>query len=176
MENFGKATNARTNIDKTEAIWLGNWKNNSDTPLNLKWTNSMVNNLGVWVGNDRKLLAGRSFSGILDKIINKIKFWSGKGISLKGRVRVANTFIFPKLWHTCEIHNLPSDVNLQIKRLISNFVWDNKFHERSLQGIEALYSLGGLQLINIDNRVKSLRIRWLSKLYKTDMAYPLKCF
>ena len=170
LENFGKATNAKTNIDKTEAIWLGNWKNNSDTPLNLKWTNSMVNNLGVWVGNDRKQLAGRSFSGIRDKIINKIKFWSGKGISLKGRVRVANTFIFPKLWYTCEIHNLPSDENLQIKRLISNFVWDNKFHERSLQGIEALYSLGGLQLINIDNRVKSLRIRWLSKLCKTDLA------
>jgi len=168
LENFGKATNAKVNVEKTEALWVGNWRTNIDRPKSLNWTNSMIKNLGVWVGNDRKEIANISFNEIMDKIKDKLKFWGGKGISLKGKVRVINTFILPKLWYACEIHNIPPTVKNDLKRLLTNFVWDGRIHQRSLQGIEAHYSNGGLQLINIDKRIKAIRVKWLSKVLSSN--------
>ena len=168
LDNFGKATNAKINVEKTEAIWIGSWKNNLDRPKNLKWTNTMINNLGIWIGNNRKDTSIYGFREIREKIKNKIKFWSGKGITLKGRVRVVNTFIYRKLWYASEIHSVSSDIKLEIQRLITNYIWGGNFRERSLQGLEAHYSNGGLQLINIDKRVSALRVKWLSRILESD--------
>ena len=67
------------NIEKTEALWIGNWRNNMDRPKNLRWTSSMVKNLGVWVGNNRNEIAYVTFTEILEKIKKQIKVlgWQG---------------------------------------------------------------------------------------------------
>ena len=62
------ATNANINKDKTEAMWLGNWKDRTDKPLDLKWTNGEVNFLGIYVGNNRMGASARTFNEIRDKI------------------------------------------------------------------------------------------------------------
>ena len=54
LKKYELATNSKINSDKTEALWLGKWKNRTDKPLNLKWTNEEVKSLGVYVGNDTK--------------------------------------------------------------------------------------------------------------------------
>jgi len=45
------ATNAKLNKEKMEALWIGTWKNRTDSPLNLLWRNDSVKLLGVFVGN-----------------------------------------------------------------------------------------------------------------------------
>ena len=64
LGKFGKATNSKINVDKTEALWLGRWKNNTVKPRNLKWTNKMVKTLGVYFGNDRVEAEKRGFEEI----------------------------------------------------------------------------------------------------------------
>ena len=124
LNKFGKATNSKVNVDKTKAIWVGNWKQNEDIPNNLKWTNVMVKNLGIYIGNNRKEIDKSSFLEAKDKIKDKLTFWTGKGISLKGKVRVINTFILPKLWYICEIHNIPEQIKNEIKQMITHFIWE----------------------------------------------------
>ena len=48
---FEKATNAKINNDKTNALWIGKWKNRNDKPHNLKWTSESVKFLGIYIGN-----------------------------------------------------------------------------------------------------------------------------
>ena len=67
LDKYGKATNSKIDIEKTEALWIGNWSNNMDRPKNLRWTSSMVKNLGVWVGNNRNENAYVTFTEILEK-------------------------------------------------------------------------------------------------------------
>ena len=45
LKRYEKATNAKINVDKTEALWVGSWKNRVDKPKNLKWSNCMVGGL-----------------------------------------------------------------------------------------------------------------------------------
>ena len=53
LAKFEKATNAKINADKTDGLWIGKWKNRHDKPHNINWVNTMVNNLGVYIGNNR---------------------------------------------------------------------------------------------------------------------------
>ena len=76
-------------------------------------------------------------------IKNKLAYWGGKGISLKGKIRVINTFILPKLWHVSEIHNISVNDKDDIKGMISAFIWRGNYHQRSLSGLKADYHEGG---------------------------------
>ena len=91
LSKYQNATNAKINIDKTEALWIGTWRSNTIEPHGLKWTNTMVKCLGVFVGNNREEAEKQSYIEIIEKIRNKIKYWKGKG-----RIRVCNIFIYQK--------------------------------------------------------------------------------
>ena len=171
LSKFEKATNAKINVDKTDGLWVGNWKHRLDTPRDIKWVNTMVKNLGVFVGNNRQDCEIRSFEEAKEKIKNKLSYWNGKGISLKGRIRVINTFILPKIWYICELHNMPTFIKSEIKLMLSSFIWGVNFHQRSIQGLEADYNEGGLRLVNIDKRINAIRVKWLSYLIKSDISY-----
>ena len=47
LGKYEKATNTKVNKDKTEALWVGNWKGRQDTPLNPKWTSDTIKFLGI---------------------------------------------------------------------------------------------------------------------------------
>ena len=49
--NIEIATGARINLEKTEGLWLSNYRGRKDTPGNIKWTSDSVKILGVHVGN-----------------------------------------------------------------------------------------------------------------------------
>lgn len=98
LADFEKATNAKVNNDKTEALWVGKWKGRMDKPHQLKWNNNYVKFLGIYVGNKvgasgSKTLSDLNFAEQIEKIKNKMSYWKGKGISLIGRVKVLNTLI-----------------------------------------------------------------------------------
>ena len=61
-------------MDKTEGLWIGTWRNNTINPMGLKWTNTMVKCLGVFVGNDRKIAGRESFIDLIEKMKTKIDF------------------------------------------------------------------------------------------------------
>ena len=168
LNKFEKATNAKINVDKTDGLWLGKWKPRPDKPMDINWGNSMVKNLGVYIGNNRLCAEKRGFEEAKEKIKCKISYWSGKGISLKGKIRILNMFILPKLWYICEIQDIPVNIKLEINRFILAFIWNGKHQQRSIKGLEADYCEGGFKLDNIDKKIKCLRVKWIAYLSNLD--------
>ena len=74
----------------------------------------MVKTLGVYVGNNRKEAKIIGFEEIKEKIKDKLKFWSSKGISLKGRIRVINTWVLSKLWYVGEVQDIPTKIVTEV--------------------------------------------------------------
>ena len=66
LKLFEDATGAKVNWEKTEGLWIGNWKNRSDTPMNITWTNKNVKALGVYFGNENP--AKHTFDDIIPKV------------------------------------------------------------------------------------------------------------
>ena len=49
FNEFSLASGSKINNSKTEAIWLGSFKNNTNTPLGIKWVKS-TKCLGIYFG------------------------------------------------------------------------------------------------------------------------------
>ena len=50
--DYEAATGAKINMTKTKGLWVGAWKDRTDSPLGYTWTNQNVENLGVFFGTD----------------------------------------------------------------------------------------------------------------------------
>ena len=48
LEEFSPLSGLEINTSKTEAMWLGQWKNNQDTPFSFKWPKDPILSLGVF--------------------------------------------------------------------------------------------------------------------------------
>ena len=56
LSAFERASGAKVNYEKTKSLWVGAWKNRTDTTLNIRSTNKNVETVGVYFGNDTRRL------------------------------------------------------------------------------------------------------------------------
>ena len=131
--------------------------------MNLKWSNQEVENLGVYIGNDRKKASQNTFSIIKDSIKGKISYWNNKSISLKGKVKLLNIFVLSKLWNALECHDIPKDDIVDINGFIKSFVWKG-YNQRQLAVLSYPYSKGGLALQSIECKMETFRLKWIENL------------
>ena len=175
LDKYQKATNAKINKDKTEALWVGNWKNRQDKPLDLKWTNKNVKFLGIRIGNKvgangTKTLSDLNFAEHIETIKNKINFWKGKGIAITTRVKVLNIFILSRLWYRTKIWDISKETLAILNRMIRDFVWGDKQGARVRQEVLQLeYEKGGLQLVDILLKTHVQRIQRIMHLMAMDV-------
>ena len=69
---YERGTGAKINVEKTEGLWLGSWKQRTDKPFNLDWKNSKVKCLGIWIGNEDT--TNENSIEQQSKVKNKLKF------------------------------------------------------------------------------------------------------
>ena len=173
LSKYEKATNAKVNTDKTEALWVGNWKNRQDQPLNLKWTNKNVKVLGIYVGNKvgangTKLLSELNFADQLEKIKNKMIFWRNSS-TLVTKVKVLNVFILSRLWYRTNVCDITQNHLDALNRLIRNFIWGARRGGRVRQGVlQMSLEQGGLQLVDISCKIKAQRTKRIMYLFTLD--------
>ena len=174
LKEYEKATNAKVNVDKTEALWVGKWKNRTDKPLNLKWTNSHIKFLGIYVGNKvgasgTKNIADLNFAEQIESIKNKMSYWRGKGVSIMGRAKVLNIFILSRLWYRTQVITPSKEHFNTLNKMIRDFIWNDKKGGRIRQGVLNLSNMqGGIQLVDIDTKIKTQRVQRIMKILKMD--------
>ena len=155
LKEYEKATNAKINNDKTEGLWVGKWRTREDKPYNIVWKNDHVKFLGIHIGNKvgangTKDLSDLNYAEQVEKIKNKINYWKRKGISLLGRVKIANVFILSRLWYRTRFFTISRYLLNKIEQLIRNFIWEDKLGGRVRQEVLNLsYEEGGFQLVDI---------------------------
>ena len=167
MGKYEHASNSKLNVSKTKGLWVGKWSNRSDKPKDLNWYNDKVELLGVFVGNRKtklqyKQLCNINFEEIKNKINSKINFWRGNKLSIKGKIRVVNSFILSKLYYRLEVVDIPVVTIKEIETLLFAFIWSNKIAGRVNRNVLLMgYESGGLQLYDMIERMKIMRVKWL---------------
>ena len=81
-----------------------------------------------------------------------MKYWSGNELSLKGRIRVINTWVLSKLWYAGSVQDIPPNVKSEVSIMLNNLIWEGKYSQRTVEGLEEDYLNGGLRLGNIENK------------------------
>ena len=49
---YSKSTGSKINVQKTQGLWLGKWKDRKDKPGGFSWINNHLKILGIYFGND----------------------------------------------------------------------------------------------------------------------------
>ena len=127
LERFKNHTGFTLNYEKPTIMRIGSLKKSNAkiyTKNAIKWSNRPVNVLGVWIGTDMELVQKMNWESIIDKCNATLKRWSGRSLSLMGKVCVINTLIASLFVYKMSVLPSPSQsVIKQIHVMIERFLY-----------------------------------------------------
>jgi hypothetical protein len=156
------ATGAIVNLDKTEGLWLGPFKGRKDKPGDIKWTSDSIKVLGITVGNLD--LSTINWTPRIDKFRCALNLWSQRDLSLYGKSVVVNVIASSKIWYHSNVIHMPDWVVKELSTLMINFIWSKRRHLVAKQAIHLPFEKGGLNIVNIADKITAQRIIWISKM------------
>ena len=171
---FERSSGAKLNQQKTEGLWLGTWRGRPDKPYGFTWKSTRIKVLGVWIGESSVKFA--NYEDRYSAILAKLRTWSHQPLSSLGKVRVANIFLYSRLWYQTEISQPLSKCNQSegfenVERQVASWVFRGR-QEVSAARLKDAYRHGGAQLVDIRDKVRTQRVGWLSRL----LAMPERAF
>ena len=97
---YERASSARVNLGKSEALWAGQLQIGSAPrlPGRLQWGREGMKTLGVFLGFD--VYQKKNWEGLVEKVCARLSRWKWvlPQLSYRGRVLIANTLADSTLW------------------------------------------------------------------------------
>lgn len=148
---FGSFAGFKINKDKSSIMFL-----NEQDRLNPKLSHPFINAvngfkyLGIKITPKLNLLSPANYNPLLAKVSEETNRWMTLPISLMGRINVIKMNILPKFLYVFQSIPLPPPplFFLNLRRLLSKFIWSNRKPRLRLSLLYLPYERGGLQLPN----------------------------
>ena len=151
---------------KTEALWIGSFKNRTDRleiNKNIKWTFRKVKALGVWFSTSEEESAMLNYQGKKEKILKILNCWQLRRLTLLGKVTVIESSAASQLVYIMS-PLLSSHPHLkEIHQLLYNFLWDGRGDKIKRSVIINEYKDGGLNMLDIQSFNCALKVKWVQK-------------
>ena len=163
VHTYERGSGAKLNTAKSEAMWLGQWRDNGATPYGLKWVNKM-RILGVFFGNGLVSVDQDNWKPKLDKLKSVLNLWSSRELSFIGRSMILNVLGASRFWHVAKILAPPVWVVDSYKSITWPFIWRGKMECVSRERLCAPVSKGGLNIVDFSVKCASLRLSNFSSL------------
>ena len=157
VHKFELGSGAKLNTSKSEAMWLGKWRNMGDSPFGLKWVNK-IRILGVYFSNGLLSVDNDNWQSKLDKLSNVLNLWKQRDLSFVGKALIVNVLGASKLWHVAKVLTPPSWMADKFKSIIWPFIWNGKIESVSRQRCCAPIKLGGLNVVDFATKSAALRL------------------
>ena len=159
---YEKASSSKINLSKSQALWVGAYKNRFDKPGKMVWSNFSIKILGITFENytpDNSI-----WEKITKNITKRILIWNRVRLSLKDRRIIINQVLLSKLWYIGQIYTIPKNVKKQIEKRIYDFLREEKKIRPPRHLIQLPIWKGGLGILEIDTQLNSLKIKWIQRL------------
>ena len=84
---------------------------------------------------------------------------------MAGKITVLKSLIFSKIVFIAFLSTIPETIVKCLIKLKNEFIWDNKPPKIKHTAMIGSYERGGLKDIDIESRIKALRLSWVKRLY-----------
>ena len=172
LQFYERATGAKVNYEKTKGLWIGGWKHRTDDPFidlysdpakTIKWSNTNVLYVGVYVGNVDPDL--KTFTEIVPRVRRRLNFWKPLKFPILAKARVIEIFHASKLFYAASFYPIPASICREIDDMFMNYITFPKGTTRvSRMELEKLRESGGIKLINMQLKAQTPKIHWLIRL------------
>ena len=152
---YEKGSGAKLNRSKTEAMWLGAWRNRSDEPLGLTWVRKLKI-VGVVFGTVP--VEEDNWQTKINKLEKSLNLWKSRSLSFIGKSLIINVLALSKLLYLAKVITPPSWVFTRINQLVWPFLWHSKIETVSRNTCYLPDHSGGLNISNFELKCSALRI------------------
>ena len=181
LEEFANISGLRVNIDKTQAVWIGSQKGNTNkicTDIHVKWVGpeDVFTALGIQFTTKLENMVKANYDDIMLSV-NKLMYnWSRRNLTVLGRVTIVKSLILSKL--TFLILTLPDPPDAFIKELsksLYNFIWKGIDRVSRNQMIQD-FKNGGVRMVDVSSYMQALKATWIRRLLKEGNSQWVKIF
>ncbi|KAJ1123700.1 hypothetical protein NDU88_002168 [Pleurodeles waltl] len=123
MQDFGKASGAKINMDKSQAKLFGRW-DLCNEPLPFPIEAGLVKILCIWF--EGAGAAAKSWNERLAKVKQKLGFWSLRHLSIEGKALVLRNDALPVLQSVTQAWPLLANIARAVNSMVFHFVWHSK--------------------------------------------------
>ena len=164
LDQFKTVSGLGVNASKTEAMWLGQWKNRRDTPFNINWPVDPICALGVFFSYDATKAAKLNFDEKLRSMEKILNIWKNRKLTLIGRINIVKTLALSKLIFNSSNLSSPNYLSGAVNNMIFNFIWENKPPKIKKATIIGEKNKGGLKMIDFQTMETALKITWVNRI------------
>ena len=97
LSEFKHTSGLEINTSKTDTMWLGAWRNKTDTPYNFKWPQERIQALCIFFSYNSDAANNLNFGEKIIKLKNTLKNWKRRKLTLHGRIKIVKTLGLSKL-------------------------------------------------------------------------------
>ena len=173
FDKFKKCAGLKMNIEKTKATCIGSLKNSVITPLGLDWSEPYIDTLGIVISGTEDDHYELNYQKKILNLKLLLNSWKCRKLSLKGKITIINNLALPPLLYTCSIIYTPLKVITEVKNIVLDFLWDGKPSKVAYNVMIQNIVDGGLKLVDIESKVKSLKAIW-GKRFITECGQKWK--
>ena len=156
---FECGTGSKLNLGKCEGLWLGSWRNRSDSPVAILCSSTKIKALGVYIGNEN--LDESNWRPRLDAVERCLNSWHARSRSFSGKAIIINALALSRVWYLASMVPMPPWVLEELTSLVFSFFWSGK---RDLVARRVLYhplECGGFSVVSVKFKVQSLLVQWV---------------
>ena len=172
LEIFGTYSSLKVNKEKTQIVWIGSKKGNTQKlcqHANLKWEINTFRVLGITFSVNLNDMPSLNNDTITTDVERTLVPWRQQKLTPIGKICILKTFIIPRL--TTLFMTIPRPTPWTFKslnKLFYSFIWDYKPDKISRAKLTQSYPRGGLKMIDVDAFTTSLKISWIKRLLSND--------
>ena len=170
LELFKQLSGLKINEDKTNVIYIGSLRymrpNRNITSKKLHWVeDGKFSALGVHFSINLVDMIDLNYQSVLESVINLMRHWSKRNITVLGRITIVKSLLIPKFNHlVLSIPNPPVDFLKNLQKKIYEFIWKGKRDKISRDQLSNNYADGGLRLIKVDLFFEALKSTWIRRI------------
>ena len=164
LNRFKIISGLNINIEKTEAIWLGAFKNRKDSPLGIKWSKEPVKILGIYICNDQEEAIEWNFKKRLKQVQTTLSRWKCRDLSLTGKVLIIKCYAVSQFLYIAHLLPFPKHRIKEFEREIYAFLWNGKTHKVKMNTVIQDYCKGGQTMPDLHSIIISQKLKWV-KMY-----------
>ena len=167
IDNFSKVSGLRPNIKKCEIAGIGVLKNVNVALCGMKnvnLTEETIKILRVHLSYNKKLQDDRNFCDSIKNIVNVLKLWRMRHLTLEGKITVFKSLAISKIVYLALLTPVPNVVIEELKQIQKTFLWGKNKPKIKNDTLCNNYNRGGLKNADITLKIVSLKCSWIKRL------------
>ena len=152
---YERGSGAKLNRSKSEAMWVGSWRDCFDQPFGLTWVKKMKI-LGVFFGVID--VPRDNWEPKLSKLDKMLTLWKSRSLSMVGKSLIINVLGISKLLYLARVLITPRWVIDRYNSLIWNFLWGSKIEPVARKTLHCPIDKGGLGIVDFEVKGRALRL------------------